>query len=260
MTVLCVLPARIGSQRIPHKPLQRIAGRSLVEWSWIAASAVPGIDRVVIATDSEEIVSTATAFGAEVCLTSMGHESGTDRVAEVVRGEWGKGAAVVVNFQADEPFLPPAAVQAAVDAVKQGAEVATLACPIRDEEEWMSPAVVKVARAANGRALYFSRAAVPHPRDVAPRFGDATGPWLRHIGLYVYSPEALERWVKLPVSPLEVVERLEQLRALEGGIGIHVCVVDTPEGGVDVPQDLERAERLLSNGNDHMHGIQEAHV
>ncbi len=260
MTVLCVLPARIGSQRIPHKPLQRIAGRSLVEWSWMAASGVPGIDRVVIATDSEEIVTAAADFGAEVCLTSTRHESGTDRVAEVALGEWGRGAAVVVNFQADEPFLPAAAVRAAVDAVKAGEDVATLACPIENEEEWMSPAVVKVAMAANGRALYFSRAAIPHPRDLAPQFGNATGPWLRHIGLYVYSSEALERWVKLPVSPLEAVERLEQLRALEGGIGIHVCVVDAPEGGVDVPEDLERAERILSKGNDHMHGIQEAHV
>jgi len=221
---------------------------------------VPCIDRVVVATDSEEVVSTAASFGADVCLTSTAHASGTDRVAEVARGEWGREAAVVVNFQADEPFLPAAAVRAAVDAVKAGAEVATLACPIGEESEWLSPAVVKVVRAADGHALYFSRAAIPHPRDVAPRFGDAKGPWLRHIGLYVYAPDALQRWVALPVSPLEKVERLEQLRALEGGIGIQVCVVEPPEGGVDVPEDLERAKRILSKGNDHMHGIQEAHV
>lgn len=260
MTVLCVLPARIGSQRIPQKPLQPIAGRALIEWSWRAARSVPCVDRVVVATDSEEVASVVTGFGGTVSLTSATHASGTDRVAEVVRGEWGSDVDVVVNFQADEPFLAAASVCEAVDAVREGSEVATLACPIRDEREWQSAAVVKVVRGADGRALYFSRAPIPHARDIRPTYGDPSGPWLRHIGLYVYSIAALERWVGLPVSTLETAERLEQLRALEAGIGIDVRVVEAPEAGVDVPEDLERAERLLRRGNDQLHGKQEAHV
>lgn len=260
MTVLCVLPARIGSQRIPRKPLQLIAGRSLIEWSWRSATAVPCVDRVVVATDSDEIASAVSAFGGEVCLTATSHASGTDRVAEVLRGEFGRGVGIVVNFQADEPFLSGRAVCVAVAAVQEGREVATLASPIRNLSEWQSTAVVKVARAADGHALYFSRAPIPHARDESPSFSVETGIWLRHIGLYVYTAAALARWVSLPVSPLEQVERLEQLRALEGGIGIDVRVVAVAQAGIDVPEDLERAECLLSPGSEHSHGKSEAHV
>ncbi len=260
MTVLCVLPARIGSQRIPRKPLQRIAGRSLIEWSWRSATAVPCVDRVVVATDSDEIASTVSAFGGEVCLTAASHASGTDRVAEVLRSEFGRGAGIVVNYQADEPFLSAQAVCEAVEAVREGRDVATLASSIRNLSEWQSAAVVKVARAADGHALYFSRAPIPHARGESPSFSNATGIWLRHIGLYVYTADALARWVGLPVSPLEKVERLEQLRALEGGIGIDVRVVAEAQAGIDVPEDLERAERLLGPGNEHLHGKWEAHV
>ena len=238
MTVLCVLPARLGSERIPRKPLQIVAGRPLVEWSWRAASAVTGVDRVVVATDSDEIAAVVDGFGGEVSRTRADHPSGTDRVAEAARGS---GAEIVVNFQADEPFLAPEAVEAAIDAVKGGREIATLATPVDGEEQWRSSAVVKVARAADGRALYFSRAPIPHTRsgaaDPALR--------LRHVGLYVYTASALERWVALPPSPLERAERLEQLRALEAGMEIQVCIVAPGEPGVDVPEDIARADRLL---------------
>ncbi|MFW6084306.1 MAG: 3-deoxy-manno-octulosonate cytidylyltransferase [Gemmatimonadota bacterium] len=238
MTVLCVLPARLGSERIPGKPLQIIAGRPLVEWSWRAACAVRGVDRVVVATDSEEIAAAVDAFGGESRLTGPDHPSGTDRVAEAARGS---GAEVVVNFQADEPFLAPAAVEAAIEAVRAGSEIATLAMPIAGDEQWRSPAVVKLARAADGRALYFSRAPIPHPRS-----GEADPALrLRHVGLYVYTAEALARWVALPPSPLERMERLEQLRALEAGMEIEVCIVPPGEPGVDVPEDIARADRLL---------------
>lgn len=243
MTVLCVLPARLGSERIPRKPLQIIAGRPLVEWSWTAACAVPGIDEVVVATDSEEIATVVRGFGGRAELTRADHASGTDRVAEAAAGS---GATMVVNFQADEPFLPVEAVRAALEAVSAGPrEIATIATPLRDEEEWRSPSVVKVARAPDGRALYFSRGPIPHPRDEPPAFGSVDGPWLRHVGLYVYTREALERWVELPPSPLERVERLEQLRALEAGMDIEVRVVRPGHPGVDVPEDIARADRLL---------------
>lgn len=243
MTVLCVLPARLGSERIPRKPLQLIAERPLIEWSWRAACAVVGVDEVVIATDSEEIAAVVEAFGGAVRLTRSDHASGTDRVAEVARE---RSADVIVNFQADEPFLAPEAVRAAVQAVTNGPrEISTLAVPIANEEEWRTPSVVKVARAGDGRALYFSRAPIPHPRDGAMEWGAMDGPWLRHLGLYAYTPAALERWVSLPPSPLERVEHLEQLRALEAGLDIDVRVVPASPPGIDVPEDIARADRLL---------------
>jgi len=254
MTVLCVLPARLGSERIPRKPLQIIAGRPLIEWSWAAACAVPGVSDVVVATDSEEIVRAVEAFGGRARLTRGDHPSGTDRVAEVAETS---DADVIVNFQADEPFLAPGAVRTAIDAVSAGSgEVATLATPVTTEAEWHSTAVVKVVRALDGRALYFSRAPVPHPRDGTPDWtrpeaaGPGAGPWLRHVGLYVYTRAALARWVALPPSPLERVEKLEQLRALENGLRIHVCIVPPGHPGVDVPEDIARADRLLrAHGN-----------
>lgn len=243
MTVLCVLPARLGSERIPRKPLQIVAGRPLIEWSWKAACSVPGIDDVLVATDSEEILAAVEKFGGTGRLTRADHDSGTDRVAEVAATA---GADIVVNFQADEPFLESDAVSAAIDAVARGPHaIATLAAPIADPEQWRSPAVVKVARALDGRALYFSRAPIPHPRDGEPEWDGPAGPWLRHLGLYVYTSEALARWAALPPSPLEGLERLEQLRPLEAGLDIEVCVVRGGQPGVDVQEDIARAERLL---------------
>jgi 3-deoxy-manno-octulosonate cytidylyltransferase (CMP-KDO synthetase) len=256
MTVLCVLPARLGSERLPRKPLQLISGRSLIEWTWMAAGRVPGVDEVLVATDSEEIAAVVEGFGGTAVLTSAEHPSGTDRVAEAVAG---RGADVIVNFQADEPFLAASAVRAAIDAVGEGrAGIATLATPIRSEAEWRSPAVVKVVRTVEGAALYFSRAPIPHPRDGSPDW--AASAWLRHVGLYAYSGEALAAFVALPPSPLEQVERLEQLRALEAGMRIEVCLVAPGEPGVDVPDDVARAARLLRAPEDHEHRKRETHA
>lgn len=259
MTVLCVLPARIGSLRIPKKPLQIVAGRPLIEWTWRRAMSVSCVDQVVVATDSDEIAVAVSSFGGNVCLTSPSHASGTDRVAEVLRSEWGSGVEFIVNFQADEPFLPAEAVCSAVDAVRGGMEIATLAAPIRDLDEWRSPAIVKVARAADGRALYFSRAPIPFSREGSPAFSTDAEVWLRHIGLYVYTTDALEKWVSLPASTLENIERLEQLRALEAGMTIDVRIVVAPEAGIDVSEDLERADHVLSLDYSNLHGIQESH-
>lgn len=246
MPVLCVLPARIGSQRLPRKPLQRIAGRTLVEWSWRAATRVPEFDAVWVATDSEEVAAVVAGFGGVPVLTGSHHASGTDRVAEAAGREEARGFEVVVNFQADEPFLEPGSVSAAVRAVRDGGEgVATLAVPLGSRREWESPDVVKVARAADGRALYFSRAPIPWPRDGGfPLQGDPPT-FLRHVGVYAYGRDALRRWGRTPPTRLERVERLEQLRALESGLRIQVLLVPEGEGGVDTPADVERAERLL---------------
>jgi 3-deoxy-manno-octulosonate cytidylyltransferase (CMP-KDO synthetase) len=248
MTVLCVLPARLGSRRIPRKPLQPIAGRPLVEWSWRAACRVQAFDAVWVATDSEEIAMRVRSFGGTALLTRPDHPSGTDRVAEVAARPEARRFDVLVNYQADEPFLDPEGVSAAVEVVASGgAEVATVAVPIRDAAEWRSPSVVKVVRAADGTALYFSRAPVPHPRDGEPEFESrGAGPYLRHVGVYVATRDALERWTGSPPSPLEGIEKLEQLRALEAGLRIAVVVSAAAGPGVDVPADLERAERRLA--------------
>jgi len=246
MAVLCVLPARIASQRIPDKPVQMLAGRSLVEWSWRAAREVPGVDAVWVATDDDGIADVVRGFGGTVVMTSAAHPSGTDRVAEVARSSAGEAFDVIVNFQADEPFLPAGHVAAAIGPVARGtADIATIATPFRLDEEWNSPAEVKVARAVDGRALYFSRAGIPWAQAGSPDYEAAGDAWLRHLGLYVYSRDALERWVNLPPSPLETLERLEQLRPLEAGLHIHVSIVGACEGAIEEPDDLIWAEALL---------------
>lgn len=261
--VLGVLPARLDSRRLPGKLLRTVAGRPLLQWSWRAARRVPSFDATLIATDSEEIQRVAEGFGARTMLTSSEHRSGTDRVAEVARSPAARSFEVVVNFQADEPFLPPDAVDRAVAVARRGeAEVATLAAPVRSREEWRSSSVVKVVRARDGRALYFSRAGIPRPRGGAGPFGapeDLAGEaeFLRHAGLYAFAPGALERWASLPTSGLERVEGLEQLRALEAGMRIHVTLSSGIEPGVDVPDDLPRAERLL---RDRIAADRESHV
>lgn len=246
--VLGVIPARIGSARLPRKPLTPLAGRPLIEWVWRRAREMSFLDRVVIATDSPEVRDAVLGFGAEAEMTSVGHPSGTDRVAEVAELPAYRDFGVVVNLQGDEPFISPEAVFAALVLVRdEGWEVGTAAARLRAVAEWRDPAVVKVVRDDRGGALLFSRAAVPHPRDAEP--GDAeihAGPYLRHLGVYAYRRDALLRWVALPEGVLERMERLEQLRPLAAGTAIGVAVVDAPiAGGVDTPEDAARADVLL---------------
>jgi 3-deoxy-manno-octulosonate cytidylyltransferase (CMP-KDO synthetase) len=245
MDVLCVLPARLDSRRIPHKSLQLLAGRPLIEWTWNAASRVAEIDRLLVATDSAEIAACVTDFGGEAILTAE-HRSGTDRVAEAARSVGAADLDIVVNFQADEPFADPSTVGRAVQAVATGrAEIATLAAPIRTLDEWGSEGVVKVVVDRAWKALYFSRAPIPHPRGETPVFTEGETRYLRHVGIYVQRLETLERWSGAPESRLEAIERLEQLRALEAGIRVHVELGPSTEPGVDLPGDLERAARHL---------------
>ena len=260
MNVICVLPARISSTRIPRKPLQEIAGRPLLEWCWRAASKISLFDQVVVATDSEEIEKRAKLFDAEVMITSSNHKSGTDRVEEVSARLGVNDDDVVVNFQADEPFVDTDTVKRAIlglqDRSSALAEVAnesntttpgiaTLAAPIRDREEWESPGIVKVVTGSEEQALYFSRSPIPAIRE-GPTVFDAGSPFLRHIGIYACRRPALRQWARGDESRLERTEKLEQLRELELGMRIHVEVGPWTEPGIDLPADLERAERLLS--------------
>ncbi len=245
--VLGVIPARLGSERLPRKPLYPLAGRPLIEWVWRRVRGLEALHRVVVATDSEAVAAACRAMGAEVALTSPDHTSGTERAAEVVaRPEFG-GSDIVVNVQGDEPFISAEQVQEAVaQAVRF--DVGTVATPVRTLAAWRDPAVVKVVRAEDGRALYFSRAPVPHVRGRDPDEAELASPaFLRHVGIYAYAPAALARWVGHPPVSLERLERLEQLRALAAGLSIGVGLVAETEGGVDTPADAHRAEaRLLA--------------
>lgn len=246
--MLGVIPARLGSERLPGKPLHRLAGRPLIEWVWRRVSAFDILDACVVATDSPEVAEVCRAAGAEVAMTGATHPSGTDRVAEVAaRREYGDVRAVV-NVQGDEPFIEESHVAAAVALVDEGWAIGTVAAPLGSVSDYTDAAVVKVTRRPDGAALYFSRSPIPHVRDRAPGADElAAPPFLRHIGLYAYTPSALAQWVALPPSALERLEKLEQLRALEAGIGIGVAVVTHASRGVDTPEDARAAEaRLLA--------------
>jgi 3-deoxy-manno-octulosonate cytidylyltransferase (CMP-KDO synthetase) len=244
--VLGVIPARLGSTRLPRKPLHLVAGRPIIEWVWQRAIASDVFHRVVIATDSAEVADVARRFGAMVELTRSDHPSGTDRVAEVVALPEHANYRIVVNVQGDEPFVSTEHLAAAVDLVVSGWPVGTVAAPLEDIESWRDPATVKVALGDDGGALLFSRAPIPFLRDRAPTDEDlASGAFLRHIGIYAYARDALFRWVELPEARLERLERLEQLRPLAAGVRIGVAVVAPAEPGVDTPEDAARADRRL---------------
>jgi 3-deoxy-manno-octulosonate cytidylyltransferase (CMP-KDO synthetase) len=244
---LGVIPARLGSSRLPRKPLHRLAGRPLIEWVWRRVSEASVFERVVIATDSAEVAELARDIGAHVEITDPAHPSGTDRVAEVAELPRYRSFPLIVNVQGDEPFVRAEDLRAAAGLVADhGWEVGTVVAPIRTRDELDEPAVVKVVLGAGGRALYFSRAPIPFSRDAEPRLAPSeASPYLRHVGLYAYQREALRRWVALPEGDLERIEKLEQLRPLAAGIGIGVAVVAPVEGGVDTPADAAWAEERL---------------
>lgn len=247
-----VIPARYGASRLPGKPLRRLAGRPLIEHVHRVARA-SGAEQVVIATDDARIVEVAEGFGAEVCLTSPEHASGTDRLAEVVERLAWPARAIVVNLQGDEPLLPPALLAWVAGVLDQHPEagMATLCAAIHEVDELFDPNVVKVVRDAAGAALYFSRAPIPWARDGfaagKPATLPAAGRWWRHVGVYAYRVETLRAYPRLPSSPLEATEMLEQLRALAAGIRIQVLETTTiPPAGVDTEADLNRVERFLA--------------
>ncbi len=239
-----VIPARYASTRLPGKPLLAIAGRPMLQHVHERAMQ-SGAVSVVIATDDERIRAAAERFGADVCMTSAAHESGTERLAEVVAGRGWDADTLVVNVQGDEPLIAPALIRQVASGLAENstAAVATLAWPLDDDADMQDPNVVKVVLDRTGHALYFSRAPIPYPRDSVPGAAPAG---LRHIGLYAYRAGMLASYAQLPVSPLEQVEKLEQLRVLWNGMRIHVSVAaERPGPGVDTQADLERVERLL---------------
>lgn len=246
-----VIPARLGSTRLPRKVLREIAGKPLVRHVWEAAR-ISGAIQVVIATDDDEVARTAQQFGAEVCLTAATHPSGTDRINEVARHFQWERHDIVVNLQGDEPLMPPALVRLAAGLLAEdpAADIATLAHPLHDADDWLNPNVVKLVMDRRGYALYFSRAPIPWKRDpVGPGSPAAHLPMglvYRHIGLYAYRVGSLAQFSELPAAELETCEALEQLRALVHGFRIRVGVTDdAPPRGVDTEDDLAAVAKLM---------------
>jgi len=244
VNILGIIPARYASTRFPGKPLHPIAGKPLVQHVVEQCRKAKSLSDVIVATDDERIAECARQF-CRVEMTRADHQSGSDRIAEVVsRCE----CDAVVNIQGDEPLMDPAVINAVAGALGRH-EMSTATTPIRDVAEYDNPNVVKVVTGADGRALYFSRRTIPFLRDAASRpAGEqlAAFPFAKHLGIYGYRRETLLRLVKFPVSPLENAEKLEQLRALENGIAIGVVRVNYESVGVDVPADAARVEALLS--------------
>jgi len=236
--IAAVIPARLRSTRMARKVLRPIAGRPMVEWVWRAASASGLMDPVVVATDAEEVAEACRARAIPVVMTSSDCASGSDRVREVSRAI---DAEVYVNIQGDEPTLTPDFFPPLLGLFdRPEVEVSTLSvrCP---PEEFLNPNAVKVVTALDGRALYFSRATIPCDRDKIGFTG-----YRKHLGIYAYRKAALERFASLAPSPLEKLERLEQLRLLENGIAIYVADAPRDTIGVDTEEDLVRAEAMLS--------------
>lgn len=237
-----VIPARYHSTRFPGKPLALIGGKTLVERVHERARRARRLARVLVATDDERIARAVDSFGGEALLTSPGHLSGTDRLAEVARRV---PAGIYVNIQGDEPMLEPQDVDRLVDRLESdvGVDAATLSEPLPDAAAARDPNVVKVVCDASGRALYFSRSLIPHDPSGGSTAGH--GPWLRHIGIYAYRARLLQEFASWPPGTLERLEGLEQLRILERGRVLHVVPALGRYHGVDTPADLAAVEKAL---------------
>lgn len=243
MRTLAVIPARLGSTRLPRKPLRLLAGVPIIVRVLERVRALRVADVVVVATDSDEVARCVEEAGGEAVLTAIGHPSGTDRVAEVVRAAGLGEFDAVLNVQGDEPFVSGAAVRGALAQITErgfplGTAAARAPRAVLDDHN-----AVKVVAADDGAALYFSRAPIPFLRDPSDA-AERDQRVFQHVGVYAYTPDALARWVELPTHPLERVERLEQLRPLAVGMRMGVALIDRPlHAGIDTEDDLERANR-----------------
>jgi 3-deoxy-manno-octulosonate cytidylyltransferase (CMP-KDO synthetase) len=246
-----IIPARYGSTRLPGKPLLDLAGKPILQHV-IEKAQESGAEEVVVATDDHRIQTVANSFGADVCMTSAKHRSGTDRLAEVIIQRGYPDSTIIVNVQGDEPLLPPQLITQVAEDLKihSKAEVTTLCTDVTGREELFDPHTVKVVRDAQGYALYFSRAPIPWAREdftTEKAIWPTPWPYYRHIGLYAYRVSFLRRYPHLAIPPLEQAEHLEQLRVLYHGGRIHVAIAQTvPTPGIDTPTDLERMRQFLA--------------
>lgn len=253
--VVAIIPARYDSVRLPGKALLEIAGRAMILWVVECASKASNVGRVIVATDDQRILNCVRSAGYEAVMTLADHASGSDRLAEVAASL--DEADVIVNVQGDEPLISPLTIERAVDELLNAdeAQIVTTCEPITDAADVLSTDVVKVVRDAGGRALYFSRAPIPYPRDAIEKHGSLIEAlkhdnglletFRKHTGLYVYRRGFLLEYTSWPQSGLERLEALEQLRALERGVTIKVIDAVTPSIGVDTIDDLERVREIF---------------
>jgi 3-deoxy-manno-octulosonate cytidylyltransferase (CMP-KDO synthetase) len=239
MRALGIIPARLGSTRLPNKPLQLLAGEPLITRVIERVLDHGLMTALVVATDSPRVAEVVERSSVRAVLTGESHQTGTERVAEVAGRTEFSAFDVIVNIQGDEPFITREAIAGALARVEQGDEIGTAAAPLQPALA-SDPSRVKVVTDAGGRALYFSRAAIPHRREL----NDSTDVlYWQHVGIYAYTPAALRKWVSLPPCPAEQAERLEQLRAVYHGLAIGVARLEEPAlPGVDTADDLRRAE------------------
>jgi len=245
MRIAIVIPARFASTRLPGKPLLRETGKYLIQHVYERACQARCATDVIVATDDERIFDAVREFGGRPVMTRSDHASGTDRIAEVARH---LPAALIVNLQGDEPQFDPAALDhlAGLLLSDSSAEMATLAVPIVDRETYVNPNAVKVVCDGNGKALYFSRSPIPMARDGDPDFSVRPPLFLQHLGVYAYRREFLLRLASTPPHPLELTEKLEQLRVLAMGCSIKVGLIDVAHKGVDTPSDYAEFVRAYS--------------
>jgi 3-deoxy-manno-octulosonate cytidylyltransferase (CMP-KDO synthetase) len=243
--IVAVIPSRYGSTRLPGKPLVSLNGKPMVQHVYERAKRASRVHRVIVATDDPRIVEAVKAFGGEARMTRTDHRTGTERIAEVAAHERGD---VFVNVQGDEPLIDPGAIDVAVAALLEepAAQIATVATAIRHAGDIMDPNVVKTVLDFDSNGLYFSRAPIPWVRDSKQ---DIHVKYWKHLGLYVFQRDALLEYPTLPQGELERIEQLEQLRWLENGWKIRVAEVEHDAVSVDVPEDVERVEKLMAKGS-----------
>jgi len=241
MSCAVIIPARYASTRFPGKPLHVIAGKPLIQHVWERCRHCRNVSAILIATDDERIATAACGFGADVCMTSPDHQSGTDRIAEAARSL--PDATHIINVQGDEPLISPELVDelASRMAADPAIGMITAVHPLHDPALMDNPNIVKCVLTRDGRALYFSRSRIPHPRGSHPSLTC----W-RHMGIYGFSRIFLEQFVAWEPSPLEVTESLEQLRALENGAPIHIVITGHDSPGIDTPEQAREVEELIA--------------
>ncbi|MDX1436359.1 MAG: 3-deoxy-manno-octulosonate cytidylyltransferase [Anaerolineales bacterium] len=244
MRVFGVIPARLAASRLPNKVLAEIAGQPMIQHVWQQAAKARSLDGLCVATDSAEIRAVVEGWGGVALMTSPYCRSGTERIASIVKH---LKADLIINIQGDEPLIEPALLDAVVSAARDtGADLITPVYAISEMDDLFSPDIVKVVRGSDGRALYFSRSAVPFYRGLDPR--DWLNRWVYwgHIGVYAYRMEVIEGYLAIPPSPIETAEHLEQLRFLDHGYTIQTIESDYQPVAVDTPGDLDRVRKLFA--------------
>ena len=241
LKILGILPARLDSTRLPKKMLDPISGKPLIYWSWKQAMKAKLPDQILIATDSKIIFDIVKSFGARVVMTPQNINCGSDRVAYAAKHFKDFKPSIVVNIQGDEPLMPPSAIDKSIKALitDKSAVVSTPATPFKNKKDLESPNFVKVVLDKNNHALLFSRSVLPFPRDPYDKY-------LKHLGLYAYRADFLEKYTKWKQTPLEKAEKLEQLRIMENGYKISVVVDSFPNMEVNTKEELNRARRMIT--------------